>query len=101
MEHESDTEDLLHGDPNTVYIGKRPTMNYVMATMVILNKGVSCTIKARGQSISHAVDVAEILIKKFFPSAKYQDIRLNTEQFNNENGRISNVSCMEIVISPN
>ena len=101
VERENDTKEPMHGEPNTVYIGKRPTMNYVMATMIVLNKGESCTIKARGQSISHAVDVAEILMKKFFPSAKYQDIRLNTEQFTNEDGRISNVSSMEIVISPN
>ncbi len=79
MERESDTEESMHEEPNTVYIGKRPTMNYVMASMIILSKGESCTIKARGRSISHAVDVAEILIKKFFSSAKYQDIRLNTE----------------------
>lgn len=89
-----------HGEPNAVYIGKRPTMNYVMATMVILNGGNNCTIKARGRSISHAVDVAEILTKKFFPSAKYVDIRLNTEQIKNEDNKISNVSSMEIVISP-
>ena len=95
-----DNEPPMHGEPNSVYIGKRPTMNYVMASMVILNKGESCTIKARGRAISHAVDVAEILTKKFFPSAKYQNIRLNTEQINNEDGKISNVSSMEIVISP-
>ncbi len=100
MEHDKDNEKPRHEEPNTVYIGKRPTMNYIMASMVILTKGETCTIKARGQSISHAVDVAEILIKKFFPSAKYQAIRLNTEQLNNEDGRISNVSSMEIVISP-
>ncbi len=62
-----DTEEPMHGEPNTVYIGKRPTMNYIMATMIILNKGESCTIKARGRAISLAVDVAEILMKKFFP----------------------------------
>ena len=100
MEHDEDNEKPMHGEPNTVYIGKRPAMNYVMATMIILTKGENCTIKARGQSFSHAVDVAKILTKKFFPSAKYQDIRLNTEQFTNEDGRISNVSSMEIVISP-
>jgi DNA-binding protein len=88
------------GEPNSVYIGKRPTMNYVMASMVILNKGEHCTIKARGRAISHAVDVAEILTKKFFPSAKYKDIRLNTEQLTNDDGKISNVSSIEIVISP-
>ncbi|MCF2139472.1 MAG: DNA-binding protein Alba [Candidatus Lokiarchaeota archaeon] len=86
---------------NSVFIGKRPTMNYVMAAMVILNRGTECTIKARGRAISHAVDVAEILIHKFFPSAKYKDIRISTEHLTNDDGKQSNVSSMEIVISPN
>ena len=86
---------------NAVYIGKRPTMNYVMASMVILNRGVNCTIKACGRAISHAVDVAEILKNKFYPTAKYQDIKLSTEHLKNDDGKVSNVSSMEIVISPN
>ncbi len=86
---------------NAVYVGKRPTMNYVMAVMVILNRGVDCVIKARGRAISHAVDVAEILLNKFYPSAKYKDIRISTEHLTNDDGKISNVSSMEIEISPN
>jgi DNA-binding protein len=85
---------------NSVYIGKRPTMNYVMAALVILNKGNKCTIKARGRSISHGVDVAEILKKKFYPSARYDSISIDTEQLTNEDGKVSNVSSMEIVIAP-
>lgn len=89
-----------HND-DAVYIGKRPTMNYVMAAMVILNRGENCTIKARGRAISHAVDVSEILINKFYPTAKYADIKLGTEHLKNDDGKVSNVSSMEIVISPN
>jgi len=85
---------------NSVYIGKRPTMNYVMAAMVILNRGTDCIIKARGRAISHAVDVAEILINKFFPTAKYKDIKISTEVLTNDEGRSSNVSSMEIQIAP-
>lgn len=85
---------------NSVYIGKRPTMNYVMAAMVILNKNVDCTIKARGRAISHAVDVAEILINKFYPSAFYKDIKISTEHLQNDDQKISNVSSMEIVLGP-
>ncbi len=85
---------------NAVYIGKRPTMNYVMAAMVILNKGTNCVIKARGRRISHAVDVSEILINKFFPGAKYEDIRISTEVLENDDGSKTNVSSMEIEVSP-
>lgn len=94
-------DDNSDNSDNSVYIGKRPTMNYVMAAMVILNRGTDCTIKARGRAISHAVDVAEILINKFFPSAKYKDIRISTEHLTNDDGKTSNVSSMEIVVAPN
>lgn len=85
---------------NSVYIGKRPTMNYVMAAMMILNNGENATIKARGRAISHAVDVAEILKNKFVTTAKYIDIRLATEQLTNNDGKVSNVSSIEIEIAP-
>jgi archaea-specific DNA-binding protein len=98
----TDSADNVHdNNDNSVYIGKRPTMNYVMAAMVILNKGTDCIIKARGRAISHAVDVAEILLNKFFPSAKYKDIKISTEHLTNDDGKLSNVSSMEIVVSPN
>ncbi|MHA1819539.1 MAG: DNA-binding protein Alba [Promethearchaeota archaeon] len=85
---------------NSIFIGKRPTMNYVMAGLVILNSGETCTIKARGRSISHAVDVAEILKNKFVPTARYKDIRLSTEQLTGSDGKVSNVSSIEIEIAP-
>ncbi|MHA1340844.1 MAG: DNA-binding protein Alba [Promethearchaeota archaeon] len=88
------------GAENSVFIGKRPTMNYVMAAMMILNEGKVCTIKARGRAISHAVDVAEILKNKFVTKAKYKDIRISTEEVTNSDGRVSNVSSIEIEISP-
>lgn len=91
---------MPENNDSSVYIGKRPTMNYVMACMTLLTAGKVCTIKARGRAISHAVDVAEILKKKFVPNAKYKDIRLSTEQLTNENGKMSNVSSIEIEISP-
>ncbi len=85
---------------NAVYVGKRPTMNYVMAANQILNLNTNCVIKARGRAISHAVDVAEILKNKFFTTAKYVDIQLSTEVLENEEGREINVSSIEIEIAP-
>ena len=87
-------------DENAVYIGRRPTMNYVMATMMILNRGDECTVKARGRAISHAVDVCEILRNRFLKGTEYQDIRLSTEVLEGENGQSNNVSSIEIVLAP-
>lgn len=75
-------------------------MNYVMATMMVLNKGVDCTVKARGRAISHAVDVCEILKNRFLKGVEYKDIRISTEVLTGENNQSSNVSSIEIVLAP-
>ncbi|MBD3338058.1 MAG: DNA-binding protein Alba [Candidatus Lokiarchaeota archaeon] len=87
-------------DENAVYVGRRPTMNYVMATMMILNKGEECTVKARGRAISHAVDVCEILRNRFLKGTEYKEIILSTEQLEGEDGQSNNVSSIEIVLTP-
>ncbi len=87
-------------EENTVFVGRRPTMNYVMATMMILNKGEDCTVKARGRAISHAVDVCEILRNRFLMGTEYKDILLSTEVLDGENGQSNNVSSLEIVLAP-
>jgi len=87
-------------DENAVFVGRRPTMNYVMATMMVLNKGVECTVKARGRAISHAVDVCEILKNRFLKGTEYKEIILSTEQLEGENGQSNNVSSIEIVLTP-
>ncbi|MEE9379597.1 MAG: DNA-binding protein Alba [Candidatus Lokiarchaeia archaeon] len=87
-------------DENAVFVGRRPTMNYVMATMMVLNRGVDCTVKARGRAISHAVDICEILKNRFLKGTEYKDITITTEQLEGENGRSNNVSSIEIVLAP-
>ena len=47
---------------NVVLVGKKPVMNYVLATLTLLNQGVpEIIIKARGRAISKAVDTVEIV----------------------------------------
>ncbi len=88
------------GQENAVFVGRRPTMNYVMAVMMVLNKGEECTVKARGRAISHAVDICEILKNRFLKGVEYKEIRIATEQLKGEDGRENNVSSIEIVLSP-
>jgi DNA-binding protein len=87
-------------DENAVYIGRRPTMNYVMAAMMVLNKGENVVVKARGRAISHAVDVCEILKNRFLKGTTYQDIRIDTEKLEGDDGTTNNVSSIEIVLAP-
>ncbi len=81
----------------TVYIGKKPTMNYVLAVMTHFNSGsAEVAVKARGRSISRAVDVAEIVRNRFVPGSKVRDVRISTEKLTGEDGRTSSVSSIEI-----
>ncbi|MCI0480342.1 MAG: DNA-binding protein Alba, partial [Candidatus Dadabacteria bacterium] len=84
---------------NTVYIGKKPTMNYVLAVATHFNSGATeVVVKARGRSISKAVDVAEIVRNRFVTDTKVDDIKISTESLEGEEGKMSNVSSIEIFI---
>jgi len=87
-------------EENTVYIGKKPLMNYVLAVVTQFNSGSKeVVIRARGRSISSAVDVAEIVRNRFAPDSKVKDIRLSTEKLTGEEGRTVNVSAIEIYLT--
>lgn len=73
-------------------------MSYVSAAIGIMKKSKRCIIKARGKAISKAVDVAEILTKKFVTNAKYAKIGIDTDSMTNSEGKVSNVSSLEIEI---
>ena len=84
---------------NIIYIGKKPAMNYVLAVVTQFNSaGQDVTIKARGKSISRAVDVAEITRNRFLKEAVVKGIRIATEILKEEDGSQSNVSSIEIVL---
>ena len=87
-------------DDSNVFIGKKRSMNYVMAAMVVLSDKRPCKLLARGRSISRAVDVGEILINNFVKGSKYGKIIIDTEEIENEDGSKSNVSSIEIEIIP-
>ncbi len=100
----SDNEQGMRGadgllGTNTVFIGKKPTMNYVLAVVTQFNGGASeVTLKARGMSISKAVDVKEILLNRFLPNLKEKSIRTSSEELLNEDGTKSKVSAIHIVL---
>ena len=88
-------------DDNTIYVGHKPPMTYVLAVVTQFNSNGSeeVIIKARGRSITTAVDTAEIVRNRFVKDAKIKDIRIGTEAITNEEGRTSNVSSIEIYLT--
>ncbi|OIO21486.1 DNA-binding protein Alba [Candidatus Micrarchaeota archaeon CG11_big_fil_rev_8_21_14_0_20_47_5] len=92
----------MHSDKseNTVYVGKKGVMGYVLAVITQFNNGAGeVTIKARGKVISQAVDVAEIVRSRFMPEAKVSNISIKTEELTSEDGRLAKVSAIEITLS--
>ena len=88
-------------DENTIFVGKKPPMSYVLAVVTQFNTGGSdeVMIKARGRAISRAVDTAEIVRNRFVTDAEIKDIKISTESLTNEEGRTSNVSSIEICLT--
>jgi archaea-specific DNA-binding protein len=88
-------------DNNTVFVGKKPVMNYVLACLTLLQNGTDeIRLKARGRAISTAVDAAQILTKRFLPNVQIKAIEISTEQVKStESDAMNNVSSMEIHLS--
>lgn len=84
---------------NVILVGKKPVMNYVLATLTQLNEGAKeVTVKARGKAISRAVDVVEIVRNRFVPGLKLKSIKIDTEELESQDGKKVNVSTIEITV---
>lgn len=83
--------------PDTILIGKKPIMAYAMAVMMHLQSGAqTLTVKARGQAISTAVDVVEVVRRRFFAGKlAVQEISIGTQVLG-EGSDMRNVSTIEI-----
>ena len=87
-------------EDNTVFIGRKPVMNYVVACLTFFNSGgKEVTVKARGRAISRAVDTIELLRRAFVKDVGVKNINLGTEEVTREEGRRSNVSTIEITVA--
>jgi archaea-specific DNA-binding protein len=85
----------------TVFVGNKPVMNYVLACLTLFQNGTKeISIKARGRAISRAVDVAEILSNRYMPDVTVKKISIDTEAvMDAQSSRMTNVSSMEIRLS--
>lgn len=82
---------------SVILVGKKNTKSYVLAVITLLNQGIkNITLKARGKSISTAVDVAEMVRNKFAKDLQVEAINISTEELTNEDGTKVRVSAIEI-----
>ena len=86
-------------DDNIVFVGKKPAMSYVIAVITQFSQGAKeVHVKARGRSISRAVDVAEVVKSRFMQDVK-RDVSIDTEEIIDENKNKINVSTINITIA--
>ena len=89
------------GEDNSVFVGNKPFMNYVTAVvMQFTTKNASeVIVKARGKFISRAVDVSEVAAKRFLDGqVDVKDIKVDSEEFENKEGKQVRVSTIEIML---
>jgi DNA-binding protein len=82
---------------DTILVGKKPLMAYATAMMMHFQTGAKeLSVKARGQAISRAVDVVEVVSRRFFAGKmKVKNISIGTEVVG-EGDDMRNVSTIEI-----
>jgi DNA-binding protein len=92
---------ILSKQVATVYVGRKPLMNYVLAVITGFTGGAEeVTLKARGRALSRAVDVAEVARSRFLGDVKVGKIEIGSEEISiEEQNRTRNVSTMEITLT--
>jgi DNA-binding protein len=88
-------------DSNSVLIGKKPTMNYVLACITLFHGGAKeVNVKARGKAICRAIDVVEVVRRRFLPNVKVKRIGIGTDQLSSHetSDEMTNVSTIEITL---
>ncbi len=88
-------------DDHSVFIGGKPFMNYVTGVVMqfTTQNAREVVVKARGKFISRAVDIAEVVRKRFLENqVDLGGIKIDSEEFENKEGRQVRVSIIEITL---
>ena len=76
-------------------------MNYVLACITLFHGGAKeVSVKARGKAISRAIDVVEVVRRRFLPDVKVKRIGIGTDQVapREEGAALTNVSTIDITL---
>ena len=92
-------------DSKIIYIGRKPPMDYVLAIVTAFSESdvKKATVKARGRSITTAVDAVEIARRKFVKEMIADKITIGTEEMPPREGESNsrNISTIEITLKRN
>jgi len=87
---------------DVIFVGTKPIMTYVSATLTQLSTRKIVTIKARGKRITQAVDVSQMIVKRMNTVGYViDDVRISSDSLTSQDGKLRNVSTIEIDITKN
>jgi len=96
----TDEDDNAKKTRDVIFVGVKPIMTYVTATLTQLSTQPVVTIKARGQRITQAVDVSQMIVKRMNTVGYYiKDVRIASDSLQSQDGKTRNVSTIEIDVS--
>ena len=95
----SEKEEQTYKTRDVIFIGSKPIMTYVTATLTQLASLPMVTITARGKRITQAIDVSQMIVKRMDEVGfVINDVRTSSDSLTSEDGRVRNVSNIEIDI---
>ena len=99
LEHHDETQQKSE-ERDVIFVGTKPIMTYVSATLTQLASRETVTIKARGKRITQAVDVSQMIVKRM-DTVGYviSDVRISSDSLTSQDGKQRNVSTIEIDIT--
>ncbi len=99
VEQPEATQSDITQERNVIFVGTKPIMTYVTATLTQLANQSTVTIKARGKRITQAVDVSQMIVKRMNTVGyKVNDVRIASDALTSQDGKQRNVSTIEIDI---
>lgn len=84
----------------TILVGKKPTTNYIIATVMQFNQGSKRVIlKARGSAIARAVAAATMVRDRFLAGqVDITQVKLTSDKITAQGGKERVVAAIEIVL---
>jgi len=84
---------------NIVFVGKKPPMTYITSIITAFTVHDEVIVKARGRSISSAVDTVEILRRRFMKDIEVKSIKIGTDELRMQDGTLKPVSTIEVILT--
>lgn len=87
---------------NSIFVGDKPFLNYVTGIVMqfTMHNEHDVIVKARGNQIGRAVDVAEAAAKRFLSGkVRVQNVHIDSEPAQSKAGERVHVSCINITLA--